>query len=155
MADAYVQAHIHLAATLEASGEKAPIYQWTTTAREQVVVFDVNVRRSLSGVPFAHVVQKQGVPVLHFDYIYSIRLEGDADLGLPGTNTVWDYQDRLIALAARPIYLVDHRHCVDGLDHTPFVRPVMITKIGNLKDEHPLLRYFYAQVYLNDLTMPA
>lgn len=155
MSDAYVQDHIHLAETLQADGEKAPIYKWTTTSREEVIVFDVSVRRSLSGVPFAHVVTKNGAPVLHYDFIYNIRLEGDADLGVPGTNTVWDYQDRLIGMAGKHIYLVDNRHCVDDLDHTAYVYPVMISKFSNLKDEHPLLKYFYVQVYLNDLTVPA
>ena len=154
MSDAYVQDHIHLASTLEIGGELAPIYKWTASSREQAVIFSANVRRSLTGKPYAHVIKKAGVPVLQHDFIYTIRLEGDADLGVPGSNTVWDYQDRLVDMAGRHLYLVDHRHCIDGLNHTAYIRPVLLSRIANLKDEHPLLKYFYVQIYLNDLTTP-
>jgi len=155
MADQYVQDHIHLAESLGGAPENAPIYQWVVSKRSQIPVFDINVQRSLDGTPFAYVVKKGGTPVQHQDFSYTVRLEGDADRGVAGSNTVWDYQDRLLDLIGKRLYLVDNRHPANGLDHTAFIRPVMISRVGDIQDEHPLLRYFYVQVYLADITVPS
>ncbi len=143
-----IQNHIHLAETLEASGEKAPIYDWVASDREKIVVFNANIRRSLTGRPFAHVVKKSGVTVVHFDYTYVVKIEGD------GVLTTEEYEDRLNSLAGKQLYLVDHRHCADGADHSSFVTPVFLSQIGNYKADHTLLRYFYVPIYLNDMTAP-
>lgn len=143
-----VQDHLHLSPELETSGEFAPSYKWTASDREEAVVFTARVRRSLTGRPFAHVVRRGGVVVVHYDFSYVVKIEGD------GALTTRQYADRLKSMAGRHLYLVDHVHPDDGEDHSAYVKPVLLAEIGRFKADHTMLSYFYVPIYLIDLTIP-
>jgi len=138
-----LQRHIHLSDSLGGTPEYAPTYKWAATNRVLVPNFTVEIDQSLTGDRYDFAIEASGVPVVHKDWYYELFLRAD------DTYSTEDYMDRLLGLAGKRLYLVDHQHIADGSDHTAYVKIVRMTKIGEIHVSDPGLQFYIASVWLS------
>jgi hypothetical protein len=139
-----VQDHIHLALNLTGAPEYAPTLTWKTSDRIEVPTVMMAVRRAINGKLRTHTLQQSGNPVVFTGYKYIVRVEGD------GTLTTRQRLDAMIAMLGKRVYVCDHYHPNDGQNHTPAVRQMVLTAIGDLKQFTTLLPRYYVEVELTD-----
>lgn len=139
MAD--VQNHIHLDSVIGGAPENAPTLTWRATDRALVPRFTVEIVEGLTGVRFDHATED----VVYSDFMYELFLKD-------GATTALAQLDLLMGLAGKRLYLVDHRHPDNGADHTDYIRTVRMTRMGEIQQEHLLLKQFRVQVYFVDLS---
>jgi hypothetical protein len=143
-----VQDHVHLSTTLTGSPEFAPDMKWTVKDRDENIIFRAEIVDSLTGNIYAHVIQKDGIPVVRSDYQYTIKIIGDND-----HNTFY-YESLLNSLAGKYVYMVDNYHEDDGEDHTDSIIQAFVSQIGPYPVDHYMLQFFYVPIYLNNMTQP-
>lgn len=142
---ATVQNHIHLSTAIGSAPENAPTYTWRARDRGKVPVYTGRVARSLQGYLYTHVITRSGSPVVSFDYRYELVLRP-----LGGDTTI-QLEDRLNGFAGKELYLVDHRHCDDGADHTSYIKHVYVAQIGEYQVDVLNLGFYFVQIMLNGL----
>lgn len=137
--------HIHLSDTLGSAPENAPNLKWTIVGRVPTAQFFVNINYTLEGEAILHATKKEGVPVRRRNFDLNLMLRPDL------TYTVEEKVELVISLAAIPLFYVDSVHCLDGADHTPFVRNVAIVEIGEFKPGNSMLEFYTVLISLKSI----
>ena len=139
-----VQAHIHLDSSLTGSPEYSPTLKWVAVDRLDIPEVMFSIERTLTGRLKTHVLTDTNGPVQFQNYRYTIRVQPD------GVYSLEERVDLLKALDGHEVYLVDHFHPVDGVDHTANVR-TMFLQVGEFPMTHgPGLPYFDVDIDLTD-----
>lgn len=137
-----VQNHLHLSDTLGTAPENAPNLKWKATDRILIPSFTVEIRQSLTGVRFDYALED----VVYTDMVYDLLLHDDSE------TTALEKLDLLVGLAGKRLYLCDHVHAADGVDHTADVQLVRMTRMGEIPAAQLALQLFHVQIYLAKLT---
>jgi hypothetical protein len=145
---AIVQGHLHLDTSVNLGGEKAPPTKWVAIQRAEVPVVFINVRRTKKAHLKNHVLTSDGsTPVLLQNMRYRLKIRAE------GADTTQDRRLKLLSMYGKTVYLVDHMHCVDGQDHTPYVRTMVLSKVGEFPVDHPTLDFYYVDIELEDASL--
>lgn len=144
------QTHIHMSDTLEGSGELAPDWKWKVkedgwNPRPSVIA---SVERGLKGnLLISQITDSNGDPKQFTDYEYIIRV--DDYWG----QTKAERWTKLLELLGKTVYLVDVLHEDDGTDHSPSVRQMYFSEIGDITPVNTGLEVIYATIRLQDDTI--
>lgn len=139
-----VQDHIHLGLTLGGGPENAPLYSFKATDRLENWMVFLSIKRTLSAKLRTHVKKVSDLPLVLTPFRYIIKIDATNEY------TVRQRLDQLKAMLARTVYFCDHYHPEDGQDHTPAVRTMVLTNVGDLKVFDPVLSRFYVEISLED-----
>lgn len=139
-----LQNHIHMSLTINTVGEKAPSIKWKTKERIDTPQVFHSIEQTLNGRLKIYRLREAGEPVklLHMNYILVIRPEF--------SYTVEDRLAQLDEMLGKIVYLVDHFHCPDGQDHTPFIKPYYFEDRSPFKPWAQMMHVGEVEIKLRD-----
>jgi hypothetical protein len=141
----YVQDHIHLDTVLGGAPENAPTTKWIVQRRVRKPVIFLQIDYTAQGYIRANKLTDGSDPVLLKDWQYTLKVVGD------GTHDYTYYEDQLVSMLGKVIYLVDNYHEDDGADHTDSVQAVIMDTIDGMDSEtDKVLRFGYITITLRD-----
>jgi hypothetical protein len=140
-----LQDHIHIAATVDTTGEKAPPLKWRVRSPNRIVIPIVfmRLRRSLNTSLRKNIATDEDGIIRLTNFRYKIALR--ADYGY----TLQERVDQLMALNGVTGYLCDSIHANDGADHTADVKPYVI-QVREFVPEDPGLQHYTVDVDFED-----
>lgn len=144
-----VQNHIHLSKTIGSAPENAPDLKWLVRfqdGRYDVPVTLMNPARAVRGQLRVFNIQRDGQPLQLNDFRYVLKVRAQDGY------TTEERVAQLKALHAQTVYLVDHFHVGDNLDHTDNIRR-MFCEVGPFDSEHLALQFFWVPIRLTDHTL--
>lgn len=141
-----LQGHIHLSTTLSGLPENAPDLQWVTIDRLETPTVFLSMQRSQTGKLFVHRLANANGIVQLTEFKYAVKVQPDFGY------TLAERRAQLKALNGKSAYLVDHFHCEDGLDHGPFIQPVVVL-VGEMPHVGPGMPFFIVDIQLTDDTL--
>lgn len=141
-----VQNHIHLSPNMGEVPENAPNRKWSILAgsRREIPRVFAAYDESINGSLQIHVLTNDDGPVRKKDMKLRVRITATE------SQTIWERRDELIDMLGTEVYFVDSPHVVDGLDHTAYVRNMVLSQIGEIPDIEPALIRFEIDIYLLD-----
>ncbi len=140
-----LQDHIHIGLSLGGSPEFAPLYSFPATDREKEYEAIIAPTRSLTGKLRIHAISSGGVPIVFTNYNYVLRVDAE------GFDEAEDKVESILKpMYGRTVYFVDHYHVADGVTHASYVKQMVVTKIGPLKQFNPKLIRYYVELQLTD-----
>jgi hypothetical protein len=140
-----VQNHIHLGTVIVPDNENAPQYKWKTIERAAIPVVFMAAKRALNGKLRIHTLNNtasQPIDLVNFEYVIKC-----ADT--PEMNAQ-QWLDLLFSFQGRRVYLVDHYHPDNNLDHSAYVRPMGVVRVGEAQKFTTMLNPYYVQIALED-----
>jgi len=139
-----VKCHIHLDDPLVPRDiDNAPAARWKATKRSDIPTAQIGVSRSHTGYTYvARVVNSNGLPVVHHDWRFMLRV----------TRAEYDY---LCTLLGKVLEFIDNVHVDDGVDHSGYIKSVALKSISDINNLDPLLNKFDVAIELVDLEAPA
>ncbi len=140
-----IQDHIHIATTLTSGPEYAPFYKWHTTDRSLSTVTMASIKRGLTGHLHTHVLTSGGVPIIFtpINFVVKVGTNGDVDGAESDAYILRSFLDK-------SVYFVDNKHVADGVDHTPYVKTMVVSTVGDLKLFNPDLSIYFINITLED-----
>lgn len=140
-----VQDHIHLDEIIGAGPENAPVLTWTVQRRIPKPVVFLQVDYTARGYIRANKLVDSGNIVNLRDWQYTLKVLGDE------TNDYVYYEELLMSMLGKLLYLVDIYHEDDGDDHASSVRPVIMDTIDGMDSEtDKVLRFGLITISLRD-----
>lgn len=141
------QNHIHLSTTLGGYPEFAPDITWKVIDRLEVPTVFVSLKRTLTGRLRAHRLRVNGEVVQLSSMNYTVVVQ---PAGEQGTE---ERLNDLKAMQGHPVYLVDNVHCDDGLDHTPYIRPMFLARVAEPVMFDKMLFRYHVDIELEDASL--
>lgn len=124
--------------------ENAPDLKWSVTDRLDTPQVFLSLRRSLNGKLRAHRLMNHNGVVQLNNFVYTVKVS--ADWG----RTLEQSIEALKAMNGQDVWLCDVFHANDGDDHTPDVRPMVLSRMGAFPPIGPGLQHFYVDIELED-----
>lgn len=141
----YVQNHIHLDETLGAGPENAPVLKWVVQRRVPKPVIFLQVDYTARGYLRANKLVDGGDLVRLRDWQYTLKVKED------DTHDYMYYEELLISLLGKMLYLVDIYHEDDGENHASSVQAVIFDSMDGMDSEtDKVLRFGYITITLRD-----
>lgn len=141
------QNHIHMALTLGGlEVQYAPVYQWKATQRIEVPNIALQANRSLTGKLRLHTLTSGGNVVKFTGYKYQLKLNAN-EFG----TTIDEKVDILKDMHGKTVYFIDHLHCNDNEDHTPYVVQMGLVKLGEFQPFTQAMLRFLVEVELEPI----
>lgn len=142
-----LQDHIHLALTLGAGPENAPVLKWGITDRAEIPEVLASFERAITGKPLISFLPDGiGNPkqFLSYRYLVVVKDPGGDDSVMQGLMA------QLQSMQSRLVYLCDSYHPNGGVDHTSAVRQMYLAKVSEFPVFNPSLLRYYVTVDLKD-----
>jgi hypothetical protein len=139
-----IQNHIHLAASLSGAPEYSPIYTWKATKRILNPTIIAAPVRTLTGRLRKNVLSDSGSPMLFEDFHYTLVVKDEQ------IDDAWERIEILKAMLGKTVYLVDHYHQADGVNHTSEVRTMFFSRMGDVTGFTQTLIRYYVDIELTD-----
>lgn len=144
-----VQNHIHLSKSIGSAPENAPDLKWLVRfqdGRYDVPVTLMNPARAIRGQLRVFNIHRDNQPLQLNDFRYVVKVREQDGF------TTEERVAQLKALHGQTVYLVDHFHPGDGLDHTDSIRR-MFCEVAPFTSEHLALQFFWVPIRLTDQTL--
>lgn len=142
-----LQAHIHLAKTLGAAPELAPIYKWVVTDRLDIPVTFSTMTRSLTGkLNFYPLTAATGIVKLN-NWNYTIKVQADFDF------TIEQRVAQLKSLNLELLWFCDVLHANNNAAHTPDLKRVVLKNLGPFAPQGSGLPFYLVDVELEDASI--
>lgn len=142
-----LQDHIHMDFNVSADAELAPILRWRTSDRIEVPQVIGTTKRTVEGKLKWHVSGDEN-GVHRFTIMrYSLKLIDEP------LYTKEEMKEFLLQMHGQFVWLVDHFHCADGQDHTPYMMPYLLESIGEFVPVSVREPYFRVDVELQKATL--
>jgi len=139
-----LQQHLHLAMAINDTPEYAPIWKWVAKDRLYTPQVMLVAERTLTGKLRFYPQMDAGGVVVHQPYKYTIKVQADF---------TFDMETRigqLVSMLGKIAYLCDHYHAIDGADHRPTTKTVLVKNVGPFPPIGPGLPFFEVDVELED-----
>jgi len=145
MTEPIITGHIHLDLTVAAGGEKAPPLTFKVVDRRVITPIFIRLQYTLTAnLRVGQPRDDDGDPVLQTNYWYNLIVQAD------DSHTTQALTMLLSLMRGQLVYLVDSMHCADGADHTEFIKPMILSDLGDLPKDDTMLRFYYVPVMLTD-----
>jgi len=139
-----LQSHIHLDFNVSEDAELSPMLRWKTINRIEVPQVLGSVKRTIEGNLKWHVAGNEN-GVLRFTVMrYTLKLVDEA------IYSKEEMKEFLLQMHGQFVWLVDHFHCGDGEDHTPYMKPYLLVSIGEFVPVSVREPYFQVDVELEE-----
>lgn len=142
-----LQGHIHLAKTLGAAPELAPIYKWVITDRLDMPQVFASMTRSLNGKLYFYPLTNVSGVVQLTNYNYTIKVQADF------TFTLEQRIAQLKSLNGHVVWLCDSFHANNGVSHTVDTKKMVCKSVGNFAPQGSGMPFFLVDVELEDASL--